>query len=177
MACNRLRLGFMLSLPSVLSRDDADLVRTKLGRVIPVRTCVGAWSEPSRICNTSPTCWLGRFGMDATPQSASLFPIALTPSFQPLFTPWRRSLGTGVLPFLLRASVGTDGTYEQIGVEALLGRQIVGLISTPVGADQSYLMRWRSRTAIVFIDRAPSNITADTVVEDDHGGDMPQRPT
>lgn len=71
---------------------------------------------------------------------------------------------------LFVASVGTDGTYEQIGVEALLGRQIVGLISTPVGADQSYLMRWRSRTAIVFIDRTPSNITADTVVEDDHGG-------
>ena len=56
-------------------------------------------SEPLRICNTSPTCWLGRFGMDATPQSASLFPISLTPSFQPLFTLWRRSLGTGVLPF------------------------------------------------------------------------------
>ena len=71
---------------------------------------------------------------------------------------------------LFVTSVGIDGTYEQIGVEALLGRQIVGLISTPVGADQSYLMRWRSRTAIVFIDRAPSNITADTVVEDDHGG-------
>lgn len=71
---------------------------------------------------------------------------------------------------LFVTSVGTDGTYEQIGVEALLGRQIVGLISTPVGADQSYLMRWRSRTAIVFIDRAPSNITADTVVEDNHGG-------
>jgi hypothetical protein len=30
MACNRLRLGFMLSLPSVvLSRDDADLVRRR----------------------------------------------------------------------------------------------------------------------------------------------------
>ena len=71
---------------------------------------------------------------------------------------------------LFVTSVGTDSTYEQMGVEALLGRQIVGLISTPVGADQSYLMRWRSRTAIVFIDRAPSNITADTVVEDDHGG-------
>ena len=71
---------------------------------------------------------------------------------------------------LFVTSVGTDGTYEQIGVEALLGRQIVGLISTPVGADQSYLMRWRSRTTIVFMDRAPSNIIADTVVEDDHGG-------
>ena len=116
-----------------------------------------------------------RYGRDAAIGIA--VPDISDPFFQPLFTPWRRSLGTGVLPFLLRASVGTDGTYEQIGVEALLGRQIVGLISTPVGADQSYLMRWRSRTAIVFIDRAPSNITADTVVEDDHGGDMPQRPT
>jgi LacI family transcriptional regulator len=71
---------------------------------------------------------------------------------------------------LFVTSVGTDGAYERIGVEALLGRQIVGLISTPVAADQSYLTRWRPRTAIVFIDRVPSNITADTVVEDDHGG-------
>ena len=38
MACNRLRLGLMLSLPSVaLSRDDTDLVHTKVGRVIPGR--------------------------------------------------------------------------------------------------------------------------------------------
>ena len=71
---------------------------------------------------------------------------------------------------LFVTSVGTDGKYEQAGVEALLGRQITGLISTPVAADQSYLMRWQSRTAMVFIDRAPSNITADTIVEDDHGG-------
>ena len=35
MACNRLRLGFMFSLSSVvLSRDDAELVGTKVGRVI-----------------------------------------------------------------------------------------------------------------------------------------------
>jgi LacI family transcriptional regulator len=71
---------------------------------------------------------------------------------------------------LFVTSVGTDGKYEQAAVEALLGRQIAGLISTPFAADQSYLMRWRSRTAMVFIDRAPSNITADTVVEDDRGG-------
>ena len=71
---------------------------------------------------------------------------------------------------LFVTSVGTDGKYEQAGVEALLGRQVTGLISTPVVADQSYLMRWQSRTAMVFIDRAPSNITADTVLEDDRGG-------
>jgi LacI family transcriptional regulator len=71
---------------------------------------------------------------------------------------------------LFVTSVGTDGTYEQVAVEALLGRQIAGLISTPIAADQSYLTRWQSRTAMVFIDRAASNITADTVVEDDRGG-------
>lgn len=71
---------------------------------------------------------------------------------------------------LFVTSVGTDGKYEQAGIEALLGRQIAGLISTPVAADQSYLMRWQPRTAIVFIDRPPSKITADTVVEDDRGG-------
>jgi LacI family transcriptional regulator len=67
-------------------------------------------------------------------------------------------------------SLGTDQSYEQAGVEALLGRQIAGLISTPVAPNQQYLTRWQQRTAMVFIDRAPANITADTVVEDDHGG-------
>jgi LacI family transcriptional regulator len=74
----------------------------------------------------------------------------------------------GVAVFV--TSLGTEGDYEQAGVEALLGRQIAGLIATPVAADQSYLKRWQSRTAMVFIDRVPSKIIADSVVEDDHGG-------
>ena len=53
---------------------------------------------------------------------------------------------------------------------ARMGRQIAGLISTPVAGDQSYLKRWQPRTPMVFIDRLPSNITADSVVEDDYGG-------
>lgn len=67
-------------------------------------------------------------------------------------------------------SLGNDPRDERSGVEALLGRQLAGLISTPVSTDQSYLKAWQSRTAIVFIDRVPSRITADSVVEDDHGG-------
>jgi LacI family transcriptional regulator len=67
-------------------------------------------------------------------------------------------------------SIGTEGHDEQAGVEALLGRQVIGLISTPVAADQSYLKPWQARTAMVFIDRPPAKITADSVVEDDHGG-------
>jgi LacI family transcriptional regulator len=74
----------------------------------------------------------------------------------------------GVAVFI--TSLGQDGAEEQGRVEALLGRQLIGLISTPIGTDQSYLRPWQDRTTIVFIDRAPSKITADSVVEDDHGG-------
>jgi LacI family transcriptional regulator len=74
----------------------------------------------------------------------------------------------GVAVFI--TSLGRNPDEEQGRVEALLGRQLTGLISTPIGADQSYLRPWQDRMAIVFIDRAPSRITADSVVEDDHDG-------
>src|SRR4051794_770537 len=74
----------------------------------------------------------------------------------------------GVAVFI--TSLGQNGAEEQGRVETLLGRQLTGLIPTPVAADQSYLRRWQDRTAIVFIARPPAKITADTVLEDDHGG-------
>jgi LacI family transcriptional regulator len=74
----------------------------------------------------------------------------------------------GVAVFI--TSLGRDGAEEQGRVEALLGRQLTGLITTPIAADQSYLRPWQDRTTIVFIDRAPAKITADTVLEDDQGG-------
>jgi LacI family transcriptional regulator len=67
-------------------------------------------------------------------------------------------------------SLGDDPDNERPGVEALLSRQITGLISTPTSATQSYLKPWRDRTPMVFIDREPSKLTADSVVEDDVGG-------
>ena len=67
-------------------------------------------------------------------------------------------------------SLGQNGAEERSRVESLLGRQLTGLITTPVSADQSYLRPWQDRTTIVFIDRAPAKITADCVVEDDQGG-------
>lgn len=67
-------------------------------------------------------------------------------------------------------SLGDDGDRERDGVEALLGRQLAGLISTPVSRDQSYLEPWLSRTVVVFIDRPPTGIKADSVIEDDVGG-------
>lgn len=67
-------------------------------------------------------------------------------------------------------SLGDDGAHERAGVEALLGRQLAGLISTPVSRDQSYLEPWLARTAVVFIDRPPTGIRADSVIADDVGG-------
>lgn len=77
-----------------------------------------------------------------------------------------RSRGLAVLI----TSLGQDGAEEQTRVETLLRRQLNGLITTPVSADQSYLKPWQDRMAIVFIDRPPSGVVADSVVEDDHGG-------
>ena len=67
-------------------------------------------------------------------------------------------------------SLGYDADYEQGAVEALLQRQVLGLISCPVSGDQSYLAPWLQRTAMVFLDRAPARIAADCVIEDDLGG-------
>ncbi len=71
---------------------------------------------------------------------------------------------------VLVTSLGNDPAGEQPAVEALLARQVAGLIATPICADQSYLKPWQSRIAVVFIDRAPARITADSVVEDDYAG-------
>ena len=74
----------------------------------------------------------------------------------------------GVAVFI--TSLGQNGDEEQGRVEALLSRRLTGLITTPIGGDQSYLRRWQDRMAIVFIDRPPAGITADAVLEDDHSG-------
>jgi LacI family transcriptional regulator len=67
-------------------------------------------------------------------------------------------------------SLGNNPEEERPAIETLLGRQVAGLITTPVSDDQSYLKSWQERTAIVFIDRPPAGISADSVVEDDLGG-------
>jgi LacI family transcriptional regulator len=67
-------------------------------------------------------------------------------------------------------SLGNDAAREQEAVEGLLKRQIIGLIACPIGPDQSYLRPWMARTAIVFVDRAPGKLSADSVIEDDQGG-------
>ena len=67
-------------------------------------------------------------------------------------------------------SLGTVAQDEQASVEALLSRQIVGLVIAPVAAEQTYLQPWLSRVAVMFIDRPPVGLKAEAVVEDDFGG-------
>lgn len=66
--------------------------------------------------------------------------------------------------------LGQDPTGEQAAVEALLARNIVGLLIAPTADDQSYLRPWRDRTSMVFIDRRPRKLNAAYVVHDDNGG-------
>ncbi len=67
-------------------------------------------------------------------------------------------------------SLGYQPEFEQGAVEALLQRQVSGLIACPISRDQSYLSAWVQRTPMVFVDRAPTRLTADCVIEDDAGG-------
>ena len=48
---------------------------------------------------------------------------------------------------------------ERAALEALLRRQISGLIVACVSADQSYLAPWQERTPMVFVDRAPKGLS------------------
>jgi len=59
---------------------------------------------------------------------------------------------------------------ERSALEALLRRQISGLIVACVSADQSYLAAWQERTPMVFVDRAPKGLSGVYVIEDDVGG-------
>ena len=76
----------------------------------------------------------------------------------------RRGLGVFI------TALGGDPSNEATRVEALLVRQIAGLILAPTSDDQSYLKPWQDRTALMFIDRAPGNLVADSVAEEDFGG-------
>jgi LacI family transcriptional regulator len=70
----------------------------------------------------------------------------------------------------LVTSIGDDPARERPVLELLLRTQMRGLILAPVSEDQSWLTQWAEHTPIVFVDRAPGGIEADTFVEDDRHG-------
>ncbi|OBF36749.1 LacI family transcriptional regulator [Mycobacterium sp. ACS1612] len=65
---------------------------------------------------------------------------------------------------------GWEPSHEQQSIEAVLKRQVAGMIICPVGRDMSYLRPWQQRTPLVFVDREPGKLSADTVLQDDVGG-------
>jgi LacI family transcriptional regulator len=69
-------------------------------------------------------------------------------------------------------SLGQDPAYERDKeiVEALLRQSISGLIIAPSATDHAYLQTWSTRLPIVFVDRPPVRVAADSFTEDDHGG-------
>src|ERR1700750_1446626 len=71
---------------------------------------------------------------------------------------------------VILTSIGWEPSREQRSLEAVLKRQVAGMIICPVGRDMSYLRPWQKRTPLVFVDREPGKLTADAVVQDDVGG-------
>jgi LacI family transcriptional regulator len=67
-------------------------------------------------------------------------------------------------------SVGWEPTHERQSIEAVLHRRVAGMIICPVGPDMSFLRPWQPSTPLVFVDRMPGRLTADSVVQDDVGG-------
>ena len=69
-------------------------------------------------------------------------------------------------------SLGQDPAYERDKeiVEPLLRQSISGLIIAPSATDHAYLQTWSSRLPIVFVDRPPVRVAADSFTEGDHGG-------
>ncbi|CAL9654546.1 LacI family DNA-binding transcriptional regulator [Streptomyces sp. enrichment culture] len=67
-------------------------------------------------------------------------------------------------------SVGDNVQREREIVDRLLGQSLSGLVIAPVSTDNSYLKRWCDRLPIVFVDRGPTGVRADSFLEDDEGG-------
>ncbi len=66
---------------------------------------------------------------------------------------------------VLAGSLDEDPERERELTEAFVSRRVDGLIVVPAGDDQSYLQsEIDSGTALVFVDRAPTGVAADTVV-------------
>ncbi len=65
-----------------------------------------------------------------------------------------------------------DGDGERAILESMLSRRLSGLILAPVGTDHGWMRRWRDHTPLVFVDRPPRGLAADSFLEDDRGGSV-----
>lgn len=73
--------------------------------------------------------------------------------------------------FLVVACTKEDPSIEREIVEGLLARHVDGLVLVSADTDHSYLSReMAAGTGVVFLDRPPSGIAADTVLPDNEAG-------
>lgn len=67
-------------------------------------------------------------------------------------------------------SIGDDPAREPGIVQSLLSQAPSGFIIAPVAADHRYLTAWAERLPLVFVDRQPVGLAADSFIEDDRSG-------
>jgi LacI family transcriptional regulator len=70
----------------------------------------------------------------------------------------------------LLTNLGDDPDRERDILESLLSRRLAGLIVAPIGTDHSWLKRWKDSTPVVFVDRSPISLSADTFTDNDEAG-------
>ncbi|MFG1603095.1 LacI family DNA-binding transcriptional regulator [Actinoplanes sp. NPDC049265] len=70
----------------------------------------------------------------------------------------------------LLTNLGDDPARERDILESLLSRRLAGLVVAPIGLEHSWLKRWQDSTPLVFIDRAPVGLSADTFTDNDEAG-------
>lgn len=72
---------------------------------------------------------------------------------------------------VLAASLDEDAEREQAIAQAFIRRRVDGLVIAPTGPDQSYLLKdVHAGLAVVFIDRPPAFLDADSVVATNRAG-------
>ncbi|PVY33717.1 LacI family DNA-binding transcriptional regulator [Williamsia muralis] len=105
--------------------------------------------------------------------SAPIVGLAVPDLTDPFFASIAQSVGSVAARHGMSVSVtsiGVDGVDEMRIVKALLSQSLSGLLVAPVSDDQSYMRPWIDRTPIVFVDRSPTGIAADSFTQDDYGG-------
>ena len=102
---------------------------------------------------------------------APVIGVAVPDIVDPLFGPIAKAVDHVAAQHdmsVMVTNLGDDPTREREIVEALLRRQVSGLVIAPISTDQAYLTSWAHRTPTVFVDRAPNGVTADTFLADDY---------
>jgi len=105
--------------------------------------------------------------------SAPIIGLAVPDLVDPFFASIAQSVGIVAAGYGMSVSVtsiGNDQLAERKIVETLLSQSLSGLLIAPVSDDQSYMKPWIDRTPIVFVDRLPVGVPADSFTQDDYGG-------